>query len=199
MPTYVKVHTGTLKIEATVSASAAPVANPAKPWVWRELVDTPPAFDSVTQTRAAGTNTLNGSTLTVGYVVADIALAAAKANAKARAKADCEAKRAGFLTVGYGKMLEYREKAGEVSRWDAGVVAHTAANFPMLEATRAGRGLASLTAARDLIAGTLAAWRAIGAAVCQAEDTATTAITAAADCAAVRAAMAALAATLAGI
>lgn len=169
---------------------------------WYQRVDAPPSLDPLTETLAVSGAVLDNvaRTRTVTYVVADRAdVSAMKAAAKAKAKADCEAKRAAYLSPGDGKMLEYREKAAEVERWDAGTLEHTAANFPLLAATRDGRGLADLATAHALIKATLDAWRVVGAAVCKAEDKATVAIGNATDGAAVRAAMATLASDLAAV
>ena len=149
-----------------------------------------PSYDPITQTRTELAPTVDGDTMSPAYAVADrLDLAQVKSEAGKKIKADCEAKRAGKLTPGDGKMLEYREKAAEVERWAAGALEHTEANFPLIAATMRGRGLPDLSAAFALIAATLAAWRGIGAAVCEAEDKATTSTSAATDAAGVRAAL----------
>ncbi|MBM4071731.1 MAG: hypothetical protein FJ271_22815 [Planctomycetes bacterium] len=206
MPTYdfVNIGSGDVLEKKTLDQIPAllPSAKGGRNCQWFTRVDNPDLFDALTQTRAVSGASLdqNARTRTITYSVTDLSLPTAKANASARAKTVCETKRASFLTAGNGKALEYREKAAEVTRWATTAAENkTAANFPLLNATAVGRGLADLTAAHDLISATLTLWRSLGAAICQAEDTATTAIFAANNCAAVRTAMATLATTLAGI
>lgn len=152
MTTYVKVHTGTLKIEATVNASAAPTANADKPWVWREYVNIVPAhYDGRIHTLTKNTPTLSSTTLTENYTVTLKALATVKTDARRLVRATGEAKREKMDTNG-------ALKAGvifgilEAYRWDAMTAAErTATNLPILETVRVARGLSTLVGARNYV------------------------------------------------
>jgi hypothetical protein len=96
-------------------------------------------------------------------------------------KGRAEAERQRYLTPGQGKTLEYEQKVRELDRWAAAAPEdRTPENFPMLEATRAGRGLDQLSHARDLIAWAYQGWIVIGCAILKIEDGACAAIEAAA-------------------
>jgi hypothetical protein len=135
------------------------------------VVEVKPAPAWWQQFAASPTETIeaNNKRVVLTWALVSRPLADVKKEAKNNAKAKAEEIRVSYITPGFGKALEYREKVAEVKRFDANATP-TAEEYPLLEATRVGRGLASLTAARNLIAGTYASWCTINAAILSAED-----------------------------
>jgi hypothetical protein len=147
---------------------------------WAQLVDEPTAFDPRHQTRSRSvpSNVPSGA-VTVSYGVASRPTATVKAELTAQAKVRAEQIRASYLTPGYGKALEYREKVDEVRRYEADG-APDAADYPMLKAEADGRAI-TLGAAHALIKATYEQWCAINKAVLTAESAGAKAIADAAD------------------